>query len=228
MPKLKRYFFCSSCIAAMVLPAFSKALRTLRTSPCMSPTPSIDTRVEKITLRSWHISTTLVSIGMARCGVRPVVLMVSLRSFGNLSIISRQMSTMSLRVVGSPPERLAFSMSLPERRAEGLLDLRERHVFLAVAARPVAAHLAAGVAHERAMEDEDGGVQRGVLRHHRLDHVLGGRERRLGEILRSVDLCHLSIRYYSVSGPGPSAEQDLRPAAGAATATGLGGSRPAR
>ena len=77
----------------------------------MSLTPSIETRVEKMTLRSWHISTTLVSIGMARCGVRPVVLMVSFRSFGNLSIISRQMSTMSLRVVGSPPESDAFSMS---------------------------------------------------------------------------------------------------------------------
>ena len=76
----------------------------------MSPTPSTETRVEKMTLRSWQSSTTLVSIGMARWGVRPVVLMVSLRSFGNLSIISRQMSTMSLRVVGSPPERLAFSM----------------------------------------------------------------------------------------------------------------------
>ena len=77
----------------------------------MSLTPSIETRVEKMTLRSWHISTTLVSIGMARCGVRPVVLMVSFRSLGNLSIISRQMSTMSLRVVGSPPESDAFSMS---------------------------------------------------------------------------------------------------------------------
>ena len=111
MPKLKRYFFCSSCIAAIVLPAFSKARLTLRTSPCISLTPSIDTRVEKMTLRSWHISTTLVSIGMARCGVSPVVLMVSLRSLGNLSIMTRQMSTMSLRVVGSPPDSEAFSMS---------------------------------------------------------------------------------------------------------------------
>ena len=66
MPKLKRRVFCSSCIAAMVLPAFSKALRTLRTEPCMSPTPSIETRVEKITLRSLQSSTILVSIGMAR------------------------------------------------------------------------------------------------------------------------------------------------------------------
>ena len=81
----------------------------------MSSTPSIDTRVEKMTLRSWHISTTLVSIGMARCGVRPVVLIVSLRSFGNLSIITRQMSTMSFRVVGSPPDSDAFSMSFQRR-----------------------------------------------------------------------------------------------------------------
>src|SRR5919109_4147841 len=48
---------------------------------------------------------------MARRGVRPVVLMVSFRSLGNLSIIKRQMSTMSLRVVGSPPDSDAFSMS---------------------------------------------------------------------------------------------------------------------
>ena len=41
----------------------------------------------------------------------PVVLSVSFRSFGNLSIITRQMSTMSLRVVGSPPDSDAFSMS---------------------------------------------------------------------------------------------------------------------
>ncbi len=77
----------------------------------MSFTPSMDTRIEKITLRSLHISTTLVSIGMARCGVRPVVFSVSFRSLGNLSIITRQMSTMSLRVVGSPPDSDAFSMS---------------------------------------------------------------------------------------------------------------------
>jgi hypothetical protein len=41
----------------------------------------------------------------------PVVLSVSFRSLGNLSIIKRQMSTMSLRVVGSPPDSEAFSMS---------------------------------------------------------------------------------------------------------------------
>src|SRR5918993_5096042 len=41
----------------------------------------------------------------------PVVLSVSFLSFGNLSIITRAMSTRSLRVVGSPPEIDAFSMS---------------------------------------------------------------------------------------------------------------------
>src|SRR4029079_10184738 len=40
----------------------------------------------------------------------PVVLSVSLRSLGNLSIIRRAISTKSLRVVGSPPEIEAFSM----------------------------------------------------------------------------------------------------------------------
>ena len=47
---------------------------------------------------------------MARWGVRPVVLSVSLRSRGSLSISTRTMSTRSLRVVGSPPEMDAFSM----------------------------------------------------------------------------------------------------------------------
>ena len=77
----------------------------------MSLTPSIDTRIEKMMLRSAHICTTLVSIGIARWCVMPVVLSVSFRSLGNLSIMIRQMSTMSLRVVGSPPESDAFSMS---------------------------------------------------------------------------------------------------------------------
>ncbi len=39
-----------------------------------------------------------------------MVLMPSFRSRGNLSIITRQISTRSFRVVGSPPEMLAFSM----------------------------------------------------------------------------------------------------------------------
>src|SRR5687767_11146587 len=47
---------------------------------------------------------------MARCGVSPVVLIVNFLSLGNLSIISRQISTISLRVVGSPPDNEAFSM----------------------------------------------------------------------------------------------------------------------
>jgi len=98
-------------MAAMVLPAFSKAFLTLRTSPCMSLTPSIETRVEKMMLRAWQSSTTCVSIGMARWCVMPVVLSVSLRSLGKRSIITRQMSTISLRVVGSPPDSEAFSMS---------------------------------------------------------------------------------------------------------------------
>ena len=111
IPKLNLFVFCSSCMAAMVLPAFSNALRTLRTEPCISLTPSIDTRMEKMMLRSLHNWTTLVSIGMARWWVMPVVLSVSLRSLGNLSIMTRQISTMSLRVVGSPPDSEAFSMS---------------------------------------------------------------------------------------------------------------------
>ena len=54
-------------------------------------------------------STMRVSIGIARCGVRPVVLMPILRIRGrwrwNISTISGR----SFRVVGSPPEMLRFS-----------------------------------------------------------------------------------------------------------------------
>ncbi len=111
MPKLKRLcFFCSSCIARIVWLALSKPFFTFRTWLCISPTPSIDTRKLKITPRSSHSSTILVSIGMARWGVRPVVFRPNLRRRGSLSSMTRQMSTRSLRVVGSPPETFAFSM----------------------------------------------------------------------------------------------------------------------
>ncbi len=66
MPKLKEYFFCSSCMARIVWFAFSNPRLTWRTSLWTSPTPSIDTRVLKMMPRSWHISTIFVSIGMAR------------------------------------------------------------------------------------------------------------------------------------------------------------------
>jgi len=110
MPKLKRYCFCSACIARIVSLALSNPRWTLRTTSWTLPMPSIDTRVLKITRRSWQSSTIFVNIGMARCGVRPVVLSPSLRSLGNLSSIRRAMSTRSFRVVGSPPEMLAFSI----------------------------------------------------------------------------------------------------------------------
>ena len=48
----------------------------------MSPTPSIDTRVLKMTPFLLHSSTIFVSIGIARCGVSPVVLMPNLRRRG--------------------------------------------------------------------------------------------------------------------------------------------------
>ena len=70
--------------------------------------------------------------------------------------MTREISTMSLRVVGSPPERFAISMFFQSGIVEGAVDLLERHVGLAVAALPVAAHLAARVADERAVEDQDG------------------------------------------------------------------------
>ena len=114
-----------------------------------------------------------------------------LAQLGELVDHHAAMSTRSLRVVGSPPEIEAFSMSFQRFELNALLDLRQRHVFLAVAARPVAAHLAAGVADERAMEDEDRRVERGVLRHGRPDEVAGRAHRSFREVLRCVNLCHL-------------------------------------
>ena len=103
---------------------------------------------------SWHASATFVSIGIARCGVSPVVLMPYFRSFGSRSSITCETSTMSLRVVGSPPDSMHISMFFQSGLWKTLVDLRERHVGLAVAALPVAAHLAARVADEGAVEDE--------------------------------------------------------------------------
>jgi hypothetical protein len=60
----------------------------------------------------------------------------------------------SLRVVGSPPDKFAIPM-FPERRSQDLLDLLNRHGRLAVATLPVAAHFAAGT-DERDVEDQSG------------------------------------------------------------------------
>jgi len=76
----------------------------------MSPTPSIDTRMAKMTPLRWQAAAIFSIIGIARCGVSPVVLRPNFLRRGNRSIISSQISTRSFRVVGSPPEMAAFSM----------------------------------------------------------------------------------------------------------------------
>ena len=139
---------------------------------------------------------------MPRCGVSPVVLSVSFRSFGSLSIITRTMSTRSLRVVGSPPGDAGVLDVLPQRRAEDLLDLLERHVLLAVAARPVAAHVAAGVADERHVEDQDRRVQRRDPANVAVDEVAGSTESGFGEVLGRVDLRHKYLSLLPIVVPG--------------------------
>ena len=73
--------------------------------------PSSETRTLISRSCSAQNSTIRVSIGIARCGVRPVVLMPILRIRGrwrwNISTISGR----SLRVVGSPPEMFRFSIA---------------------------------------------------------------------------------------------------------------------
>ena len=102
-------FSASACIASIVWHALSKPRFTCRTWLWMSPMPSSDTRM--LIGRSFDAQnfTMRVSIGMARCGVRPVVLTPILRSRGsrrwNISTISGR----SFLVVGSPPEMLRFS-----------------------------------------------------------------------------------------------------------------------
>ena len=74
----------------------------------------------------------------------------------------------------------------------------ERHVGLAVAPLPVAAHLAAGVADERAMEDEDGRMDGVQARDVAVEEVAGRAERSLRKVLQRIDLCH-SDELYRVS-----------------------------
>ena len=80
---------------------------------------------------------------------------------------------MSLRVVGSPPETFAISMFFQRPDCEDPVDLLERHVLLAIAALPVAAHLAARVADERAVEDQHRRMDRPKGRDGGVDQVAG-------------------------------------------------------
>ena len=71
--------------------------------------PSSETRALTSRLCSAQNLTMRVSIGMARRGVRPVVLMPILRIRGRWRWNISTSSGRSLRVVGSPPEMLRFS-----------------------------------------------------------------------------------------------------------------------
>jgi hypothetical protein len=110
MPNWK--FSCSwasACIAAMVLDALSKPFFTARTWSWTSPMPSSDTRMLISRPFSAQNFTIRVSIGIARAGGRPVVLMPIFRKRGsrrwNISTICGRSSL----VVGSPPEMFRFS-----------------------------------------------------------------------------------------------------------------------
>ena len=77
-----------------------------------------------MTLCFAHSSAVSVSSGIARCGVSPVVLIPILRSLGSRSMNTREMSTMSFRVVGSPPEMLAISTFFQSGDVNDAVDLR--------------------------------------------------------------------------------------------------------
>ena len=103
------FFAASACMASMVWQAFSKPRLTSRTWLWTSPMPSSDTRMLMSSPLAAQNSTMRVSIGIARFGVRPVVLMPILRKRGSRLWNISTMSGRSLRVVGSPPEMLRFS-----------------------------------------------------------------------------------------------------------------------
>ena len=99
----------SACMASMVCSALSKPRFTLRTWLWMSPIPSSETRMLIGRSCAAQNFTMRVSIGIARCGVRPVVLIPILRRRGSRLWNSSTISGRSLRVVGSPPEMFRFS-----------------------------------------------------------------------------------------------------------------------
>ena len=178
----------SACIASMVWQAFSKPRFTSRTWLWTSPMPSSDTRMLISTSRSAQNFTIRVSIGMARCGVSPVVLMPILRRRG--SRFTNSSTSLGEVVAGG---RLAARDvqvldGAPERVVHDAVDLGQRHVLLAVAALPVAAHRAAGVTDERAVEDEDRRPDRPELRDRRLGQIARHADRGLGQVSKREGL----------------------------------------
>ena len=143
-----------------------------------------------MTFRSRHSSTMSVSIGIALCGVSPVVLRPSFRNCGSRSRVTRQTSTrssLSRRFSSGDVEVLQTG---PQGRTEDALDLRESQVRLQAPSLPVSAHQALCVAVERTVEDEDRGVNRLELRQKRFAKVSRGAGRGPGEVAQSVDLSH--------------------------------------
>ena len=145
--------------------------------------PSSDTRMLMRIPFAAQNSTMRVSIGMARCGVSPVVLMPILRRRGQMAM--EQLDHLRQIV---PGRRLAAGDvqvldRAPERVGHHRLELRERHVRLAVAPLPVVAHRAAGVADPGAVVDEDG----------RPDRVQLGADERVDEVARHAGGCFREV-----------------------------------
>ena len=110
MPNWKfAYSSDSACIASIVSQALSKPRLTWRTWSWMSPMPSSETRALMSRSCSAQNLTICVSIGMARWGVKPVVLMPTFRIRGRWRWNISTSCGRSLRVVGSPPEMFRFS-----------------------------------------------------------------------------------------------------------------------
>ena len=73
--------------------------------------------------------------------------------------------------------------------ADGI-DLVEGHVRFSVATRPVVAHLAPSIAHERAVQDENGRANGREVRNRGVEKVAGRARHSLGEVSDGVSLCH--------------------------------------
>ena len=200
MPKLKRTRLLQLLHRRMVLPAFSKRVSTL-------PHRAVHLvdAVDRDARREDHVALVaeLHDLRQHRDGA-------VMRDAGR---VERELAQLRELVDHHPRDldqvvaggRLAAGDRgvldvLPEVGAERLLDLGQRHVFLAIAARPVAAHFATGVAHERAMEDEDGRLDGGKTGYGAVEQVTGRAERSLRKVFQRIDLGH-SDKLYCVS-PG--------------------------
>ena len=144
-------------------------------------------------------STMRVSIGMARCGRQAGRVDADLpQRGGDAAGTSPPSPADRCRVVGSPPEMFRFSTAPQNGIVQDRLELRERHVRLAVAPLPVAAHRAVRVADPGAVVDEHRRADGVELRADEgIDEVARDARGRLREVLQPEGVGgHSAVTYH--------------------------------